>query len=305
MSPTGVIQPPAHVPTVASPQNSVASPNITTMSPTGVIQPPAHVPTVASPQNSIASPNITTMSPTGIIQPPAHVPTVASPQNTVAFSNITAPNPNEASFLFPQTSIPNSGFAPNLTQTNSQQSLMALMSEPLHSWPNQDQQGLGDRDLFDFLGLESFSGSNTFNSDTSFYWPDMALANGNNLLNGNTPANINSLSHPVAAPLANIDTLAAANLNVLNGNTLPNTNTLSHPLAAPVANIDTPADANTLLVANIASTPSLNQNKGNNSRKRKSDEADLVLPDGSRRVRKKKCRPDENVSVPMKRGKKK
>jgi hypothetical protein len=43
----------------------------------------------------------------------------------------------------------------------------------------------------------------------------------------------------------------------------------------------------------------------NKSRKRKSDDADLVLPDGTRRVRKKKSRPDENIPVSAKKGKKK
>ena len=83
-------------------------------------------------------------------------------------------------------------------------------------------------------------------------------------------------------------------------------------MAAPVANNDTLADANILShvpVANIANTPSLNQNKGTTantkSRKRKSADADLVLPDGSRRVRKKKTRPDENIPVSAKKGKKK
>jgi hypothetical protein len=59
-------------------------------------------------------------------------------------------------------------------------------------------------------------------------------------------------------------------------------------------------------VANISHT-GLNQNKGttaNKSRKRKSDDADLVLPEGSRRVRKKKGRADENISVSTKRTKK-
>jgi hypothetical protein len=60
-------------------------------------------------------------------------------------------------------------------------------------------------------------------------------------------------------------------------------------------------------VADIVNTPSLNQNKGTASkpRKRKSDDADLVLPDGSRRVRKKKSCPDENIPASAKKGKKK
>lgn len=82
---------------------------------------------------------------------------------------------------------------------------------------------------------------------------------------------------------------------------------LSYVPVAPVANVDTPTDANTLPNApavDISNTPGLNQNKGttaNKSRKRKSDEADLVLPEGSRRNRKKKSRADENFPVSKKR----
>ena len=71
----------------------------------------------------------------------------------------------------------NSGFAQTFSPTlnsnfdaNPQQSsLMALMSESLYNWPNQDQQGLGDEDLFDFSGLQNLSGMNNFNSDTNIY----------------------------------------------------------------------------------------------------------------------------------------
>lgn len=88
------------------------------------------------------------------------------------------------------------------------------------------------------------------------------------------------------------------NGNNLNGNTVTNINRLSH------VNIDTPVDANTLSDVPVANT---NQNKGttaNKSRKRKSDNADLVLPEGSRRIRKKKSRADENIPVSTKRTKK-
>jgi hypothetical protein len=113
---------------------------------------------------------------------PPQVPTVPSP-------NITAAPIPEASFQNPQTTfnssfnqylnhfpqtIPNSSFTPNFTQTfsvtdfNPQQSLMDLMSEALYKWPaNQDQQALGDQDLFNFSGFKDFSGMNTFNSNTS------------------------------------------------------------------------------------------------------------------------------------------
>jgi hypothetical protein len=344
---TGIIQPessPAHVPTVASPPNSVASliPE-TTWNP----DPPANQATFLFPQtipnsgpaltktipNSDARSDV---SPTGTIQPefsPAHVLTVASPPNSVASlipetTSNPNPPPNHASFLFPQT-IPNSdqGFAPNLSQTltpslnsgfdgSAQQSLMDLMSEPLYSWPNQNQQGLVDRDLFDFSGM---------NRDTNFYLPDQARANRNIFLN-NTPTNINTQYYPLAAPVANTNTLAHTNFSALN-NTPTNINTQYHFIAAPVTNMNTPAHANsnntpvsntdTPAHANSSAlnsntltdtTSSTNQNKGttaNKSRKRKSDDVDLVLPDGSRRIRKKKSRPDENVPVSTKRGKKK
>jgi hypothetical protein len=100
------------------------------------------------------------------------------------------------------------------------------------------------------------------------------------------------------------------NSNILNSNTSANINTLIHvPGAAPVTNIDTPEDPSTFSHANNdtpedANNPSVNQ-KAKKSRKRKSDEVDLVLPDGSRRVRKKKGRPDENIPVSSKRAKKK
>ena len=91
--------------------------------------------------------------------------------------------------------------------------------------------------------------------------------------------NINTLFRvPVAAPVA---TTATAN-------------THTH---VPVADIDTPADANTL-DQNIGTT-------AKKLRKRKLDDVDLILPDGSRRIRKKKCRPDESIPLSTKRAKKK
>ena len=88
--------------------------------------------------------------------------------------------------------------------------------------------------------------------------------------------------------------------NNFNGNTVTNINWLSH------VNIDTPVDANTLSDVQVP-VANADQNKGttaNKSRKRKSDNADLVLPEGSRRIRKKKSRADENIPVSTKRTKK-
>ena len=145
---TSIIRPMAQVPIVPSPP----------IFNTSIIQPSAQVPTVPSLPISEMSP---------IIQPLAQVPTVPSPY-------ITAPNPQMDSLI----SFP--GFAPNLTQTffptfdaNPDESLMDLMSESLYSWPNQAQQEIGDRDLFNFSGLQDFSGMNNFNSDRSLHLPDM------------------------------------------------------------------------------------------------------------------------------------
>ena len=89
-----------------------------------------------------------------------HVPSQSIALNPHASSLITsatqvsgfAPNPNQASFIFPQTT-PNSVINPN-----------TLMSEELYSWPTEfNQQGLGNQDLFDFSGLQDFSGTNDFN----------------------------------------------------------------------------------------------------------------------------------------------
>ena len=73
------------------------------------------------------------------------------------------------------------------------------------------------------------------------------------------------------------------------------------PVAPPVANVNTLSN---VPAVDISNAPSINQNKGtttNKSRKRKSDNDDLVLPEGSRRIRKKKGRPDENIPVSGKR----
>ena len=145
------------------------------------------------------------------------------------------------------------------------------------------------------------------NRDTNFYLPDQALANRNIFLN-NTPTDINTQYYSLAAPVAN--TPAHTNSSAPN-NTPTNINMQYHPLAAPVPNTDTPTHANSSALNSNTLTDtnsSTNQNKGtttNKSRKRKSDDVDLVLPDGSRRIRKKKSRPDENVPVSTKRGKKK
>jgi hypothetical protein len=144
---TSILQPMAQVPIVPSPP----------IFDTSIVQPMAQVPIVPSPP----------IFDTSIIQPTAQVPTVPSP-------NITALNPQmDSSISFP-------GFAPNLNQTffptfdaNPDESLMDLMSESLYSWPNQAQQGFGDQDLFNFSGLQDFSGMNNFNSDRSLHLPDM------------------------------------------------------------------------------------------------------------------------------------
>jgi hypothetical protein len=118
--------------------------------------------------------------------------------------------------------------------------------------------------------------------------------NGNNL---NVPPDMMSLGHgPVAAPL---------NHDVLNTNGTANTNTLYHGAVAPVAmsssvnNIDTmnPGDDKQQNIRTTAKT----------SRKRKSDNGNLILPEGSRRIRKKKICPEGFESIPAstKRAKKK
>ena len=181
-----IVQPetlPPQGPIVPSPQKSDAS---------MFVQPetlPSQGPIVPSPQKSDVSMFVQTSPPQVPIVPslpdsdaPPQVPTVPSP-------NITAAPIPEASFQNPQTTfnssfnqylnhfpqtIPNSSFTPNFTQTfsltdfNPQQSLTDLMSETLYKWPaNQDQQALGDQDLFDFSGFQDFSGMNTFNSNMS------------------------------------------------------------------------------------------------------------------------------------------
>ena len=151
-----------------------------------------------------------------------------------------------------------------------------------------------------YVGINTPTEANTLSHANFINTP----VDGNTLshANINTPAEANTLSHanfntPVDANTANINTLAEAN-------------TLSH------TNINTPvnvnADANTLSHANVGTpadgTPtSLNQKEttAKKTKKRKLDDVDLVLPDGSRRVRKKKGRPDENVPASTKRGKKK
>jgi hypothetical protein len=50
---------------------------------------------------------------------------------------------------------------------------MDLMSEPLHGWPNQAPQGFEDGSLFDFSGLQDFSGANNLNSDRSIHLADV------------------------------------------------------------------------------------------------------------------------------------
>ena len=130
----------------------------------------------------------------------------------------------------------------------------------------------------------------------------LAMADANTLpyVGINTPAEANTLSHANFNTPADVNTLSHANIN-----TPADANTLSH------ANFNTPADANTLSHANVGTpadaTLSLNQKEttAKKTKKRKLDDANLILPDGSRRVRKKKGRPDENLPASTKRGKKK
>jgi hypothetical protein len=174
-----IIQPTVQVPTVQSPSPPISP----------IIQPPAQVPTVPSPSPPI-SPIIqptaqvsTVPSPplSPIIQPPAQVPTVPSLNitNPQTYSLSFAPNPNRASFPdfvpnFNQTFSPalNLDFNAN-PQSYPQQSLMDLMSESFYNWPNQAQQGIGDQDLFNFSGLQDFSGMNNYVSDRSFHLPNI------------------------------------------------------------------------------------------------------------------------------------
>jgi len=156
-----------------------------------VIQPessPTQVLTVESP-NIAQPPTMANSDVSPIIQPkssPAQVPTVESP-------NITAPNTQSPSLIPQTTQYPhfspnqppflNSLFAPNLTQafsptlnsnfdTNPQQSLTALMSERMYSWPIQQV----DQDLFNFSGLQDSSGMNNFNSGTNCFLPGVDVS---------------------------------------------------------------------------------------------------------------------------------
>jgi hypothetical protein len=187
VSPTGIIQLPAQVPTVPSPPISdtsiiqptaqvptVPSPPISEMPP--IIQPTAQAPTVPSPPISDMSPiiqpmaqaptvpslPISDMSP--IIQPTAQVPTVPTP-------NITSPNPPAPS-LIPQTALdPSFALNPNQASltlnsnfdANPQKSLSDLMSEARYTWPNQIQQG--EQGFFHFPGFQDPSRMNNFDID--------------------------------------------------------------------------------------------------------------------------------------------
>ena len=116
---------------------------------------------------AVPSTNITATNPQASSPPSPNI-TAQTTLNSGFF-----PNPNQASLL----PFSNSGFAQTFSPTlnsnfdaNPQRSsLMALMSESLYNWPNQEQQGLGDEDLFDFSGLQNLSGMNNFNSDTNIY----------------------------------------------------------------------------------------------------------------------------------------
>ena len=75
-------------------------------------------------------------------------------------------------------------------------------------------------------------------------------------------------------------------------------------------NVNTPSQINAvnddnLANANTPAIPNPNVNEGTvkKLKKRKSDDGDLILPDGSRRLRKKTCRPDEDLPASTKRAK--
>ena len=226
---------------------------------------------------------------------------------------------------------------------NPQKSLSDLKSEAVYSWPNQIQQG--DQDLFHFPGFQDSSESREMNNvdigeyfftaglDVRFFqglqiYCSLARSQstpvaqvGKNFNNLNTPTTVSHVPYTLAnLSHANIYTMADANtLPYVGINTPAEANTLSH------ANINTPADANTLSHANFntladantlshanINTPadatlSLNQKETTvkKTKKHKLDNADLILPDGSCRDRKKKGSPDENLPASTKRGKKK
>ncbi len=166
---------PAQVPIVPSPPNSDAS---------TIIQPepsPPQVLRVPSPQNTDAQVQVQAVQSPIITAPIPQAPNpnyypqtfpdaqvqVQAVQSPIITGPIPqAPNPN----YYPQT-FPN--FAPNSTPSfslsdlnaNPQQSLMDLMSEQTYRWPNQDEQGPGDPDLFDFSGFQNFSGMITNTSN--------------------------------------------------------------------------------------------------------------------------------------------
>jgi hypothetical protein len=123
--------------------------------------------------------------------------------------------------------------------------------------------------------------------------PQFVLSNDDNP-NTNPAAKIDTINSAATVTAPNVN---APNVNTPNVNTPSHTNIFNIPTHVnPIANVDTFADTN---------TPGNNNGTAIKSRKRKSDDnLDLVLPDGIRRSRKQKSRPDENFQV-TKRGKKK
>ena len=165
-----IIQPQMQGPTVPSlpmqPTATVPSPPISDTS-----QPPAQAPTVLSPsmQPTAQVPTVPSPPISDIMQPPAQAPTV--------------PSSTPHMYFLMNSGLNQAGFTPDLSQTfsptlyspyaNPQQSWLDYMSEPLYSWPNQDQHGIGNQTLFDFSGVQGFPGMNNFNSTGSFHSPDI------------------------------------------------------------------------------------------------------------------------------------
>lgn len=290
---------------------------------------------ITGPNPQLSSPILQTLNPT---QPslviPQTIPNLGfTPTQPSLIIPQTFPNAAPPSLAIPQT-IPNSGFTPNPTQafsstpqysfdanlptalfgTGPQHSFLTeLMSEPLYNWPNQQGHGSheysADRDLFDFSGLQYHSGTNNFFNvnvptqpkpyinTTAIPQNVNALANVNAQVNVNTQANVNV---PINInPVANHYNNTAENVHSPANVDMP-----SH-----VVNVDIPADTTTPGNINLdpanTSANDINQGTAKKARKQKSDDVDLVLPDGSRRVRKQKTRPDEHFPVSTKKGKKK
>jgi hypothetical protein len=250
--------------------------------------------------------------------PNATQPSLAIPQ-TILNSGFT-PNPIQAFSSTPQYSFDaNLGGGPTaLFGTGPQHSFLTeLMSEPLYTWPNQQGHGYSaDRDLFDFSGLQYHSGTNNFfnvnvPTQANPYINTAAIpqnvnasANVNAPANVNTPANVNAQANvnvpTIINPVANHYNNTAENVHSPANVDMPShINVPTH--VNHVFNVDIPADTITPGNVNLdlanTSANDINQGTAKKPRKRKSDNVDLVLPDGSRRVRKQKTRPDEHFPL--------